>query len=312
MPSSMTRVGRAVLGLVTIVVVHRVVRDPLRRTLERPVPLHVLDKGPRLRIVTWNVRNFPDESEQAYLADRLAELVPDVVALQELRDPEAATALLPEHVLHVSSAGGRGGQHVALAFDARLLELAAGPVEHAELSMGGRVRPALSATLRHRESGMTFVVIVVHLKATPRGHALRREQWERLAEVVPGDDVPTFVLGDFNTTGPPGAEPALELAALEARLATVGLRRLDAGACTAYWEGTRHDAWKEPSMLDLIWVRALPRWEDLEARAWGPCARYACQPFRSAQAYPDPDLLRGSDHCPVSVDVPLTHHSLDG
>jgi endonuclease/exonuclease/phosphatase family metal-dependent hydrolase len=307
MPSVLHRLLRTVLALGAIAATHRAVRGPLALALERPVPVSIPDKGDRLRIVTWNVRNFPDESEASHLAERLERLDADVVAFQELRDPVAAAALVPRHALHVSRGGGRGGQHVALAFDDTVLERLAGPFEHTSLTMDGRVRPALSMRLRHRDAGITFDVMVVHLKATPRGHTLRRAQWAHLRAIAEtkGDEIPLVVLGDFNVTGPPGGSSELELAALDRHLGRVGLRRLEAGPCTAYWEGARHDAWKEPSLLDLVWVRSARGWKDLRAHAWGPCARYACQPFRSTPAYPDSDLLRGSDHCPVSVDVPL-------
>jgi endonuclease/exonuclease/phosphatase family metal-dependent hydrolase len=307
MSSALRRWLRAVFALVAIAVIHRVVQRPLARALERPVSIDIPAKGSHLRVVTWNVRNFPVESDEAYLAARLEELDADVVAFQELRDPVAATRLVPRHVLHVSRGGGRGGQHVGLAYDEAVLERLAGPFEHASLSMGGRVRPALSARLRHRDSGVAFDVVVVHLKATPRGHELRRSQWSHLLEIATRSEIPTFVLGDFNATGPPGESAAVELAALDERLGRAGLRRLETGPCTAYWEGVRHDAWKEPSLLDLVWVRTTTTalWEDLRAHTWGACARYACQPFRSVPAYPDLDLARGSDHCPVSVDVPL-------
>ena len=305
LPGWLRRALTTTLSLLVVATVHRCVRDPIADTLGRPVTMQIPDKGPHLRIVTWNVRNFPDESEEAHLAERLAALDADLVALQELRDPIGAARLLPDHELHTSTEGGRGGQHVGFAFDPLVLELVAGPFEHPSMTMGGRVRPALSGRLRHRATGLQLDVVVVHLKATPRGHALRQEQWARLIEITEAvDDTPLFVLGDFNTTGPPPGATPIELAALELRLAQSALRRVALSRpCTAYWEGARHDAWKESSILDLVWVRGPSSWKDLRAHPWGPCARHACRAFRSPEAYPDLDLLRGSDHCPVSVDV---------
>jgi endonuclease/exonuclease/phosphatase family metal-dependent hydrolase len=307
MPPWLRRILPTALLLLGVLIVHRSVRNSVARMLGRAVSVEIPSKGPRLRLVTWNVRNFPDESDAHHLAARLSELDADVVALQELRDPKGATALLPDHVLHTSTKGGRGGQHVGIAFNPTVLDRVGEPLEHASLSMDGRVRPALSLRLRHLASGFVFDVVVVHLKATPRGHAVRGMQWPHLAQIIESSDAPAvFVLGDFNVTGPPGGTSTLELAALDEHLGQVGLRRLAlALPCTAYWEGARRDAWKEPSVLDLVWVRGPDAWEDLRTHPWGPCARYACQAFRSPEAHPDPDLLRGSDHCPVSVDVPL-------
>ena len=78
-----------------------------------------------------------------------------------------------------------------------------------------------------------------------------------------------------------------------------------AGNCTAYWDGARRDAWKEPSLLDLVFVRDLR--ESLEPNAIAypdaHCRRNACGELRSTDAYPDPDFAHVSDHCPVSLDL---------
>jgi endonuclease/exonuclease/phosphatase family metal-dependent hydrolase len=302
-----------VAGLLAIAGVHRVVQRPLARALDLPVAPAGPEKDGALRLATWNLRNFPLDHDRERMAATLAQLAPDVIGLQEINDADAARALLPDHVVHVSRGGGRHGQLVGIAYDPRVVELVDGPREHAELTMDGRVRPAFAARLRHRSSGLRFEVIVVHLKATPEGLEVRQLQWDALADRVRAvePDVGVVVLGDFNTTGPRSAGPAIELAAVDAALGRVGLQRLDVvGGCTAYWEGVRHDAYKEPSMLDLVWVRPQGPLHDTEAaRPWGACARHACRPLRSTDAYPDPDLGRGSDHCPITVDIPVGRSS---
>jgi len=268
-----------------------------------------------LRLVTWNLHNFPDpEQDLLRLRAQLDELDADVLALQEIRDVAALRELLPGWEVHASAAGGRGGQKLAIAFDPRAVELIGAPLEHERLSLDGRVRPGLRAYLRARGSGLDFHLIVVHLKAMPGGYGEREEQWRRLVEIVrriptrePGRaDADVVIAGDFNTTGREGGTRDEELAALAAALAPVGLRRVTPEhGCTAYWDGPTRDAWKEPSDLDHVWVAGLHDAVPAAqlARAAGPCAAFRCDRFRSTPAYPQPDYERVSDHCPVVVDL---------
>ena len=85
-----------------------------------------------------------------------------------------------------------------------------------------------------------------------------------------------------------------------------GLLRLAPDApCSAYWDGSRRDAWYEPSLLDLVWVADLD--EGLSSttgvRPLHHCARHHCQPFRSTPGHPEPDYADLSDHCPVMLDL---------
>jgi endonuclease/exonuclease/phosphatase family metal-dependent hydrolase len=265
----------------------------------------------RLRVATWNLRNFPDEGQDlARLQARLRELSADVIAVQEIRDAAALRELMPGWELALSEAGGRGGQRLGFLYDPSQLELVGEPREHKRLAMGGSVRPGLSGYLRARGGGPDFHVLVVHLKARGEGYALRRSQWEVLAEIVQEiarDDADVIVLGDFNATGPARGTPGEELTQLDARLGQVGLQRVVNGSgCSVYWDGARRDAWHEPSQLDLVWVSGLLE-ADVAALRAEPllhCARHACRPFRSTQSYPERDYADLSDHCPVVVDLP--------
>lgn len=265
----------------------------------------------RLRIATWNLRNFPDEGQDLpRLRARLQELAADVIAVQEVRDPAALQALMPGWGLALSEAGGRGGQRLGFLYDRSAVELVGAPREHAALAMGGAVRPGFSGYLRARDGGPDFHVVVVHLKARAEGFALRRAQWDALGEILKdvarGDD-DLVLLGDFNATGPERGGPAEELEALDARFGALGLRRVDnAAGCSVYWHGARRDAWHEPSLLDLVWIGGLREAGDagLEARALLHCARHRCAALRSTEAHPERDYVDLSDHCPVIVDVP--------
>jgi endonuclease/exonuclease/phosphatase family metal-dependent hydrolase len=205
--------------------------------------------------------------------------------------------LLPMHSVRTSERGGPRGQRVGIAFDERRVQLLEGH-EDARLDLGGRVRPAFVARIATPIGPLALVV--VHLKARREGEELRRTQWARLVELVAELPPPVVVLGDFNTTG--GAAERTDLAAVLRAVDLVPIAN-DEG-CSAYWDGVRHDGWQEPSLLDLAFVSnaggigALPH-----AVPAAHCARHACKPFISTDAHPDRDLLRGSDHCPVSFEL---------
>lgn len=298
------------LALVAVaVIVHRVWGDHLRRWSGGSAAIPTRAAGD-LRVATWNVHNLPaPEQDLDRLRTHLMELDADVAVLQEVVDASALSRILEGWEVHTSRFGGRGDQHVAIAFDPDRVEKLSGPLEHDEVSLDGRVRPALSVHLRHRGGGPDFWVVGVHLKAFPEGIDLRRTQWGALAGIVSElrrSDADVLVLGDFNVTGATGGRPAEERAELDAALAGPGLRRVrNSVGCTAYWDGSRRDGWKEASLLDLIYAAGFDESLSAGVRAYaaGLCARHDCAPFRSTRAYPEPDFARVSDHCPVVIDL---------
>jgi len=292
------------------VLVYAWLGDDTKRWLGMEQGFRVPPKQSRLRIATWNMRNFPDaEQDRDRLSRTLRELEADVLAFQEIRDAHALSELVPELTVHVSHHGGRGGQAVALAYDAHIVTLIDGPHEDEHLTLGGRVRPALHAYLRVGKDGPDFHVVVVHLKAKPEGLDDRRRQWSALALLVQrlsATDEDVLVLGDFNVTGGADRNAERELVEAEQVLGATGLARIPThGGCSAYWDGTRRDRWQEPSLLDLMWTRALA--EALHSGSVttpaSHCARHGCQPFGSTDTYPELDFVRGSDHCPVVLDL---------
>lgn len=276
-------------------------------------------RGDHLRVVSWNLANFagsPDKHDLERMREIIEALDPDVLAVQEVKNPEALAALLPGWEISLSRAGGRGHQRVGVAVRPDRVELLE-HAEHAQLSLGGRVRPAFSVYLRGREQGPDFWLVVVHLKAMPDAIDQRREQWPMLAALardglvqgVGAGDRDLLIVGDFNTTGPVGAGsrgPAIEQAELSQVLDGAQLRRLrNASGCTAYYDGQRRDAWQEPSEIDLMWARDLAESlePDTEVRSGTHCAEERCRDFRSTDAYPVRDYELVSDHCPVVLDL---------
>ncbi len=279
------------------------------RSWSRPAPRWSRSS---LRLVTWNLRNFSgaDPShptphapghDRARLADRLRALDADVFCFQEVQRPDVLAGLLPEYALEISSHGGRNDQHIVTAWRRPITRQGAAWSEPS-LADGGRLRPALVTPLRMGSTDVTL--IAVHLKATPAGARRRTAQWNALADLLDRVPGPRLVVGDFNTTGGPERSADAEIEALSAVLERKGLRRAQpVGNCTAYWDGIRHDRWKEPSTLDHVFIEA--GWGNsgslVQAAPGTPCSRHGCEPFISTPAYPDLDYERVSDHCPLVV-----------
>lgn len=272
--------------------------------------------SPGLRVVSWNLRNFPGEPGEhdlSRLRQRLDELDPQVLALQEILDPRALPPLRPGWRWHVSVNGGRHGpQHLVIGWDPAVVDVLE-PREHTSLTMGGKVRPALSGYVRSRHGGPDFHLVVVHLKATRDGHALRQQQWSRLVDAIAARhaagpvDADVLLVGDFNAAGGPRVTPTEERTALAAALRPARLTPwILMGGCTAYWDGPRRDSWWEPSQIDLVWSEDLHEVPNHRRRAWPGthCARHRCAPIEASDDYPEPDLHHISDHCPVVVDLP--------
>lgn len=299
-------------ALVTCAVVsHATLVDPLAARCDPsavPPP-----REDRLRIVDWNLHNFPGDHDLPRLHARLDALAPHVLALQEILDPSALAELRPGFRWHASTLGGRNNQHLAIGWDPAVVTVDAF-VEHEALTMDGKVRPALSAHVRSRAGGPDLHLVVVHLKATRDGHDVRREQWPRLVDAIaahraaaPADD-DLLVVGDFNVAGGSEVSTADELDALALALAPAELALWDTvGGCTAYWDGRRRDAWLEPSRLDLVWAAGLAEVAEGDRRTWPGthCERHRCQAFAASEHHPDPDAHGLSDHCPVVIDLPL-------
>ncbi|PWB74634.1 MAG: hypothetical protein C3F15_07545 [Holophagae bacterium] len=283
-----------------------------------------------LRLATWNLRNFPlderaEDPELGFvrqtnicdLSDALAGLDADVLGFAEIRDARRFPPVLRRaagersYQVVLSRHGGRWGQRLAIAWDGRVLEAVGQPVEVREIAVEEEERPGLALRLRSRsDQELELTVLQVHLKASPKGYAVRMEQHRAIVDWVRrwGDDAgggSLVVMGDFNTTGSERGSVQEELETLDRLYQHVGLRRLgNATGCTEYWEGGGEpDGIQQPSQLDHVWVRGLGG-ELPAARSWLHCARAACEALVSRPGEEDGTFWDVSDHCPLTVDLP--------
>lgn len=301
---------RNLSAIAALVLAHAAARGPIRAAFG-----HGDVDGPdtddaELVLLSWNLCNFPgDTHARDRIAARIDEAAPHVLAVQEIHDEAALAELLPDRTLTLSQHGGSHGQRLGFAIDGRTEQLGT-PLEDRAIEIGGRVRPAISSYVRR--GALDFHLVVVHLKATPGGAELRRLQWALLADFVartrmlgPGaGDADIVVLGDFNPTGAGAITAAQEREALADVLARVGLRPLPIeGACSAYWDGARHDGWLEPTLLDLVFVGGFADAGTWRATPLGACAAHGCTALRSTEAHPEPQIVGMSDHCGVLVQL---------
>jgi endonuclease/exonuclease/phosphatase (EEP) superfamily protein YafD len=325
-------VAVAVLGIAVVAVVLRSslrcagFAGPAVTAAELPAPC----APGRLRVATWNLRNFPlDERPQdpslGYLRQTnicdleavIEGLDAAVIGVAEIRDARRFPPVLRRadagrrYQLVQSRHGGRRGQRLAIAWDERLLEAIGDPVEIREVTLEQDLRPAFGVRLRSRlDPGLELTVIQVHLTSSPSGYRIRVAQHRALLdwirrETEAGRIDRLILMGDFNTTGGVGGSTERELERVDRLYAAVGLRRLaNANGCTEYWEGGGEpDGLQVPSLLDHIWVRGFGT-ELPESRSWLHCERRGCDPFVSAAGQEDGTFWDVSDHCPVTAELP--------
>jgi endonuclease/exonuclease/phosphatase family metal-dependent hydrolase len=283
-----------------------------------------------LRIVTFNIRNFPVEppqegqsapplsyslaSDQEEILEMLAGLRFGLLAVQEIRDTAAFDALLAQlssatgralHAVWSENANGNE-QHIGLVVD--LDHHALDDVrEHLEVDVSGTLRPGLSAQVTSLDGGADFRAMVVHLASgdSNKRRILRGDQVRAIAGVVEDlvaetGEADVVVLGDMNTAG--GEE---ELPALDATMDASGLRRaVGPMACTSYWVKKSTNPLIRPSLLDQVYLGSFDELdEEVPVLAGGHCAVHACERYESRDEATGGTFWDVSDHCPVYFEV---------
>jgi hypothetical protein len=242
----------------------------------------------------------------------------DLLGLQEVNDTRRFPPILRRAVedrkmgVRFSKGGGRFGQHLAIAWDVDVLELAEEPEDVDATLLEDGMRPAFAAYFRSRRAGgIDFTVIVVHHESGPQNFGDRRRQNRALADWITSrvneiGDPDVVLLGDFNSTGSPRGGLEGELQSMEAILGGAGLRRLpNEMGCSSYWEGGgERDGIQRSSLLDHVFLRGFSAdGVVVPVQAWLHCARFECADFVSRAGAEDGTFWDVSDHCPLTFEI---------
>ena len=153
---------------------------------------------PQFRFLSWNVESEGADSD--VFASQLAELNPndhyDVFALTEVMpaDLKKFRLALGKHYEYAYSKSGRNDR-LELLYNEDKFELVR-QFEINEINILNRYRAPLVVNLKHRKTGVEFLVMVNHLA---RGKAeIREEQATKLVEWARDQTLPVFALGDYN------------------------------------------------------------------------------------------------------------------
>lgn len=234
----------------------------------------------------------------------LNELDIELLGVQEIVDPQmladSAKKYLGEQYEFIYAPSG-GSQKVGFLYDSSELELIGEPEVYEKLLLqpDSRLRPGFRAYFKSKSQGFDFHAIVLHLKASPRGWDLRKQQLEHLEEILAGlpeetKDADVVVMGDMNNVTKVGAgefTPMLER--LGFYWATQELDSLPSN----YWQPDYKMARIQASLIDQIFVSADAKIEFVEnsTKAGGLCSAGAKDYVGTMPEY----FEKISDHCPV-------------
>ena len=272
-----------------------------------------------IRIATFNIRMFPcnencecmglhgytkcvergkPTTDLRRLADTIITLKPDILAVNEILNPERLARFAVEHLgpdwrFVYAQEGGR--QKVGFLFNSsvvRVLDRKAysqifttlRPEDHSPFCFraGDRLRPAFACRFQALGTGFDFYAVVLHLK--PRDcSSVRIAQWkimEQLVDELAKEETEIVILGDFNDYG--RGEKEFSDFCRRKRFTFI----TESVSCTHSMGSSLDNILVSDAML-----RSFHRGS---ARVGGPCAE-SCGRTAFWRAY----LNRVSDHCPV-------------
>jgi endonuclease/exonuclease/phosphatase family metal-dependent hydrolase len=181
-----------------------------------------------IEIGTFNIRFFPCNQDGEMMkkyniemryppegpatdTTKLFQIIKDldieILGVQEMVDPALFGAMAKRHLgeqFEFIYAPSNAWQKVGILYNSDRVKLIGQPQVYSEVALGrmDRHRPALRGYFKTLPDGFDFHVIVVHLKASPRGYPERQKQWEFLNNILndlpSADESDIILLGDFN------------------------------------------------------------------------------------------------------------------
>ena len=279
-----------------------------------------------IEIGTFNIRFFPcNESAEmmtrydinmrypptgvatdtVMLFKLIKDLGTEILGVQEIVDPPLFGAMAKRHLgeqYEFAYAPSNGWQKVGFLYNSEKVQLIGEPTIYNEVTIGriDRLRPALHGYFKAIPDGFDFHLLVVHLKAAPRGYDDRKQQWQELEKILsalPGDaheDADIILLGDFNNVS---SDRYDEFLPVMDRLDYFWIGTEAESLVTSYWRPDWSKPELEGSMIDQIVLSSDAKVEYIEGstRVGGFCAEGN---RRVKGTFPD-HYLKISDHCPV-------------
>jgi endonuclease/exonuclease/phosphatase family metal-dependent hydrolase len=244
-------------------------------------------------------------TDTSALFDLIRNLDLEILGVQEIVDPPLFGAMAKRHLgdhFEFIYAPSNGWQKVGFLYNSDKVQLIGSPQIHNEVTLGkpDRLRPAFHGYFKALPDGFDFHVIVVHLKASPRGYDQRKEQWHYLETILAGlpeddrKDADIILLGDFNNVSDDRYD---EFLPVMQQLNFFWIGSEQQNLKTSYW---RPD-WSKPeiqsSMIDQIVMSddATIEYIERSTKTAGLCA---AGDSTITGDFPD-YYLNISDHCPV-------------
>jgi len=229
----------------------------------------------------------------------------EILGVQEIVDPPLFGAMAKRHLganYEFAYAPSNGWQKVGFLYNSDKVKLLDEASIFNEVTLGkpDRLRPAFHGYFKAIPDGFDFHVLVVHLKASPRGYDQRKKQWQYLEAILDSlpsgerEDDDIILLGDFNNVSSDRSDEFLPI-----------MKRLD-----YYWIGIEND-----SMITSYWrpdySKPLIKGSHIDQIVISPDAKIeyiegstkvdgVCSDGNDTIEGDFPDYyLKISDHCPV-------------
>ena len=181
-----------------------------------------------LRIVTWNIKWFPEETDLEWLACTLEWLNADIIAVQEMLKTESAENAWDsiadilwgetgnDWKLILQNCGPDDKQHVGFIWNSSRVSLSNiqdrwemnGAAKKGDDPCVGSLRPGKAAYVKSIEGGVDFHIVSVHLDSGPnkKDYNNREKIFPRIAALYSvlqkfEEDEDVIIAGDFNTMG---------------------------------------------------------------------------------------------------------------
>lgn len=291
----------------------------------------VIDQGRRatqqsneiIRVGTWNIRWFPDETDLDWLSCTITWLNLDILAVQEFRDTNTARTSMQTLISKLNTAtggdwdcdlhkcGSRNSQHVGFLYNKNRL-IVTGQKDLWQFNAratstgspcAGSLRPGRYCYVKSKQGGVDFHLISVHLKMGANSDA----QDERV-EVLENIDIATqallttdndiIIVGDFNTMGDGtsgSAEREIENFEEICASESPGFIHLDIEPeCTEYYRG--HGGWLDHILVSGLMTEVTTH----TAYVSGYCEIKSCTNITGTMPAAYSNL---SDHCPVVFEI---------